>query len=569
MSRMSVRWRRALAAVPLLLCAAALGTGCKINSVAPASCVQDDQCGAGFACMSGSCITQGVPHGTWAIELLPRSDSPAAPTEFSAIGFSDEVTVLTATAKVTVSGNLPAGSAFAGNSHVIATVQTTIPGHADLQVETDWLVDPGASAPPPFSLTVPASTIGQVAKFRLSPLFPANQGTAPVTIAAKLAPTLDLIYVNDSSYIDGRLVMPTPGPMGGFVARALQAGQLVSNVIAIAATGGTFHLEIPPDAAYATTGRPITVEIAPSGSQYTTPRFVTPTVIVRAQANVNLGDLTLPTVVNALSYRFKIVDPAQLPVVGAAVRVRTVLASDDHGVADFLRDGTSDENGNVDLALLPGSATAAQNYEVSVIPPASTTLGIACLSALPLTNQGANSNGGAPTVAAVLQLPSKVSVFGTVAGADGQPVPGVAISATRTAADPNNNCASSIVSAPTGVSSGKDGTFQLLVDPGTYRFDYDPPAGAAVPRLTETNMVVTDAGTPNRTVQLPEGALVKGAVRDSNGNALAFVGVRFFEIACSGQDACFGANRVEPMLSADTHTDADGNFRAVVPPQTP
>ena len=230
---------------------------------------------------------------------------------------------------------------------------------------------------------------------------------------------------------------------------------------------------------------------------------------------------------------------------------------------------TSDENGNVDLALLPGSAASPRTYDVSVIPPPSATLGIACLSGLPLTIEDANPGAGDPPVAAVLNLPSKVALLGTVSGADGLPVPGVAIAATRTAADPTNNCASSIVSAPTSVSTGKDGSFHLLVDPGTYRFDYDPPAGAAVPRLTETNMVVTAAGMPDRMIQLPQGSLLKGAVRDSSGSPLAFVDVRFFSVACVGEEACFGLNRVEPMLSAETHTDAEGNFRAVVPPQTP
>ena len=138
--------RRARLLAPFSLALALLG-GCKINAVAtPTGCVKDIDCPGGASCTNGTCL----PHaagGTWAIELLPTSDSSAAQTQLAAVGFSNEKTnILTADAKATITGDLPEGEALIGHSHVILTIQTPIPGHADLQFQTDWLtLDVGAA----------------------------------------------------------------------------------------------------------------------------------------------------------------------------------------------------------------------------------------------------------------------------------------------------------------------------------------------------------------------------------------------------------------------------------------
>jgi hypothetical protein len=552
----------------LLLCLTALG-GCKINSVAkPTGCVSDMQCGAGSACTSGACIPR-ASRGTWAIELVPRSDSSAATTQIAAVMFSDGDNVLTADAKVSVTGDLPIGSALAGDSHINMTVPTAIPGHPDLQFETDWST-PNSAPPPPFVLTVPAGALGQVATFRLLPQPPRDAAQPPVTIQAVLTPAINLAPVNQSHFVTGRVVTPDPNLAGGFIARAFAGGQLVSNVDTVTSSNsngnGGFRLEIPNQVI--ALGQPITIQITPAGSQFTTPRFTTPAItLVDGVDNLDLGDLNLPTVGFASLFRFKVVGPDHQPVNGATVRARTVISSDSSGAIELVRDGSTDPAGNVDLPLVPGSDGAAQSYDVSVIPPAGSSAGIACINALAITGGAQVPGGGEPPVTAVLSLPSKVLLAGTILSADGEPVSGVALGAIRTAVDPATNCASSIVAPLASTNSGPDGTFQLMVDPGTYRLDFDPPAGAAVPRLTETGVVVTAGQDATRVVQMLSGALLTGRVLGSDGKALPSAEVRFYEIACVDQTSCFGAARVEPILRADTHTDSAGAFRAVVPPQ--
>ena len=121
--------------------------------------------------------------------------------------------------------------------------------------------------------------------------------------------------------------------------------------------------------------------------------------------------------------------------------------------------------------------------------------------------------------------------------------------------------------------------FTLHLDPGTYRFDYDPPAGAPYPRLTETGVVVAappadggvdggadggaDAGVAlARSVRLPPGAIVEGTLRDGTGQPLPLAAVRFYAVTCVDPVACGGSG---PVLQAQARADANGHYRAVIP----
>ncbi len=561
-------YTRSLAGFSLVAIALALVGGCKINAVPTPSCVKDIDCSGGEACSSNGTCIQRAARGTWAIEMLPPGDSSAAQTLLAAVNFSSEKqNQLTADAKVTITGDLPEGEAAIGDSHVITTFQTPIPGHSDLQFQTDWLT-PSTGSTPPFSLAVPASLIGTNVTFLITPLPPRDLAQPPANIQGKLATANHLMIDHSSWFVTGTLVTPDLNLAGGFVAHALSGGQIVSNNATVGVRDGLFRVEIPKQvaaAAAATSGQPITIEIVPSGSQYSTPRFTTPPITVTA--NMEVGNLNLPAIGFATLFRFKVAGPDQKPVSGALVRVHTVLGSDESGSSDMVRDGTTDVNGNVDLPLLPNSNGGTQSYDVAVIPPPGSSLGISCVNGIAIN--GAQNPGGAgtPPVAAQLSLATKATLSGTVTSAEGSAIGGVAIAATRTAVDPASNCSSSVVSSSASGISKPDGTFQLMVDPGTYRLDFDPPAGAAVPRLTQTGVAVTVGATAMGPVGLPSGELVNGSVQGADGTPLSSVDLRLYEIACAGSDQCFGPMRVPPILRAETRSNADGSFQAVVPVQ--
>ena len=366
---------------------------------------------------------------------------------------------------------------------------------------------------------------------------------------------------------------PLQIPQTGFQVRAFQDGQLVSNVATTNPLGG-FRLAIPNDPVYAVNGRPITVELTPGQNQSGSVRFrLHPGDLGQGHRGPRARprDLTMPTLADPNMFRFKVVDPSQQPVAGALVRVRTLISTDGTGAAEFTHDGTSNASGNVDLALIPGVAGAPRPYDIAVIPPTSSSYGLACVNGFRITKGGPLSTPGSgdPPIAGWLALPMRATLSGKIYSADGVPVSGVSISPTRTAADASMPCATTVVSPPASTSTGRDGSYQLLLDPGTYQLDYDPPAGAPVPRLTETGVIVNTGLNPDHAVQMLTGALIKGAVHGSDGTPLPSVGVRFFEVACVGRNDCYGTNRVSPILRGVTHTDSDGTFRVVVPIQLP
>ena len=103
------------------------------------------------------------------------------------------------------------------------------------------------------------------------------------------------------------------------------------------------------------------------------------------------------------------------------------------------------------------------------------------------------------------------------------------------------------------------GAFLLPVDAGTYQLDYDPPAGSAAPRLTEVGIAVDDSDVTHA-VQLPRPGLIEGTVTDADGMALQNATVRIFEPRCAAAAGC----TVPPLLRAETFTDGNGRFRAIV-----
>jgi Carboxypeptidase regulatory-like domain len=156
---------------------------------------------------------------------------------------------------------------------------------------------------------------------------------------------------------------------------------------------------------------------------------------------------------------------------------------------------------------------------------------------------------------------------GTVTDAAGNPVSNVAITATA-GPEATGGCTSTPAISSSTVADS-NGSFSLPLDPGTYQLDYDPPAGAPVPRFTEGVTLKSDVLQVTHDVTLPAAALVKGVVLGPDKLPLASAAVRIFRVLCSGQDDCFGPTRTAPELLAQTVSDGSGNFLAVVPANAP
>jgi hypothetical protein len=115
----------------------------------------------------------------------------------------------------------------------------------------------------------------------------------------------------------------------------------------------------------------------------------------------------------------------------------------------------------------------------------------------------------------------------------------------------------------TSTATDLEGRFTMALDPGRYRFDYDPPPGAPVPRKTALD--VSLSADVVHEVRLDQAAYVQGQVYAPNNKALAMAIVRLYKVRCRSDSDCFGPSRTAPLLIAQARTDATGKFVAVVP----
>jgi hypothetical protein len=542
----------AAVALPLAACGAKNGMG--------PQCQIDAECGAA-ACVSGSCVPRATAPAGWGIELQPRTDETVAALTEAFVPDSGSLDLMAA-GRVTVSATFtPAQSALAPMAgHVVMTVPPGIPGRPDLQFETDIMVSTVDTAVPYFSATVSQGLLGRSAAVAVTPMSPDDSVRAPLTFQSTVAPTIGLDVPSRVFRVTGNLYSAISQARSDFLARAFldSTGQLLSNV-ASTDDGGGFNLVIPGIAEVLDPAQTITVELKAADSTASEPRILRHFSL---GGDLTLGNIYEPAFANPNVFRFNLRGQSAdgPPVSGAVIRARTVLASDSMGSADFQRDSLTDDQGNADLALLPGMLNASRPYTVAVIPPSGSPYGTLCLSSFPLATGG---TAQAPALLQVLTLPLRPIVTGTVVAADGTPVSGVSIAATPAPPDPSSPCADAAGSPPAAAVTAADGSFQFVLDPGSYRFDYDPPRGSPVPRLTEIDVEV--ASDANRVVALPSGALVAGQALRPDGSPLVSAAVRLYEVRCTGPADCTGPARLDPWLRAQTRTDTNGNFKAVIP----
>ncbi|HSZ83542.1 MAG TPA: hypothetical protein VLA14_14750 [Polyangia bacterium] len=550
----------------LFVTALALTPACSHGTtMATTGCASDDQCGAGNACLAGACLPRAAPPAAWAFEVEPKTDSTSADTELTHVSGDDDAFDLTAASSVTVTGELTfdASATPLATAHLVLTTPSSIPGAADLQYETDLIqsATPASAAPvaPAFTFSVPSTIVGHAGTLLVLPSAPDDATHPPATFAITIGPSLTLAVSSKTFAVQGRLLSVLGDAQNGLVARALQAGALASNVVLTGAKAadGAFTLVVPTDRVAGAGAQPITVELEPATTDAPDPSFWSKAIALAS--DTDLGDLRLPAFSQPDVFNFVVRgDTDDAPAVaGALVRARTLLADDASGTTDFLRDGVTDDTGVAHLSLLPGSANALRTYDVSVVPPVGSDFATQCLASYPLS-----AGGNLPAIT----LSRRALLTGTVLSSAGAPVAGVVVLATLAAGDPTappSPCAQDAGPAAATATTAADGTFTLRLDPGTYRFDYDPTAGAPFPRLTEPGVVVSATGA--RTIALPAGALVEGTLRDAGGQPLPLAGVRFYQIACTTSATCTGATRVAPNLEAQAHSDANGHYRAVIP----
>jgi hypothetical protein len=517
------------------------------------ACQQDSDCGAGAACSEKACVPRISGDQTaWTVELLPKSETAFARTEAFPVMFSSEAVTLKVEHEQMVSGSIldldtsTLPMAPAATVRVLLSFPTDV-GRDDRQREVE-AASKTATGPVEFKIGVPESAIGQPATLRMVPLGGVERILPVWSVSLGTLGPMVILSVpksNDLNTVEGILqsALGATEPITDYAVRALVGGTLVSNV-GVTTAQGRFALHIPkainPDA--------VTVELTPQDATSARPIMVTKV----SAAKLNLGVLRLPP--------YSKPQPIDVPVTamgttkklsGVTLRFSTVLpgAVGADATATFRREFQTDKDGVAHVQVLPGNTGETRSYAVAAIPPPNSEFAARCFPSYAVA-----AASGQARVGASLELLPKLGLSGQVVDADGLPLNGVIITVIRKDSTFSRECGTDVASTPPTVTTDADGSYHMMVEPGTYRLEYEPAMGTNSPLLVEDELVISQ--NIQRTVTLPPGALAEGIVRTPEDVPAAGCEVRVFAPGRIGA----------PMeLRGRTRTAVDGRFRIILP----
>lgn len=269
-----------------------------------------------------------------------------------------------------------------------------------------------------------------------------------------------------------------------------------------------------------------------------------------------LGDFMLPAFPDAQTFQFRLEgiesSGMQLAVPEVTVTFETTVGQPGGVTGKYITTTTSDETGVVAVDLVPGDFGYNRPYKVTIITPPTSEF---ASEVKPEFAVGATGGAGE-----VIYLTRRVPFAGHVS-ADSPSLEGITLKARRI--EGYEELAGVLLSTVTD----PDGRFNLLLDPGLYTLELQPPASIPLPRWAlevpeyvqlEADETVWNAGI----ISIPSAAVLQVQVDSASGETQienATVAVYLVEPTCD--QACdFSA-----VLLGEAVTDANGRARLIVP----
>jgi hypothetical protein len=310
---------------------------------------------------------------------------------------------------------------------------------------------------------------------------------------------------------------------------------------------GRFKLKVPNDPVNGINLDLVKVELTPADPAAVEPRLRADV----SAAKPNLGILRLPP-----RPKPQVLDVPVSPmgkttkIPGVTLRFTATLEGAFGAKASLVREFQTDRDGMAHVTLLPGAAGQTLDYAVTVVPPLNSEFAARCFQGYAVASVAA----GQSRVAASIEVVNKLEVSGKITSADGAGQAGVIITAVRQSVTGPQDCGVEVLAAPASVTTGLDGSYRLLLDPGRYRFEYEPPMGSGAAFSVDSDVLVDKS--LQRVVKLPGGVLATGIVRSPAGDPVASCEVRAFDNPTEGKT---------PQLRARSRTGMDGRFSIVLP----
>jgi hypothetical protein len=536
--------------VPVLV-AAALAAAGACGADDEGECSRDSQCASGSACVSHGCVVRIGPEAQrWSLEVAPKLETPYAVRELPDHLLGSGPVLLEVDRPISMSARIGRQayepSETPSSVHVVLSVASTIPGRRGLQFEGDG-VSTGAGQPYEAKVSLPSAVIGRPGQLMVVPLAPLDRWMPPwvfdvmVTESTTVAlPGTEGVLTLEGSVDAAPPTGTEPVPYDG---RLFIRDRLVSNV---ARTDPAGKLLLRVQKSVAQGAAEMRLELGPADRAQ-----ALATVAARiAQGQTNLPSLRIPPFPAPVAFVIPVVaadDGSR--VTGATVRFATVIEAGTSGETRYVRVAQTGADGNATISLIPGSTGQTRDYVVTVIPPPTSELGALCLA----TYSVGSAVTDAPRVGAVITVPRRVETRGRLLSSRRRAAAMVRVRATRQGDLFKPECGGDLASPPAEAVSDGAGRFRLALDPGDYRLEYLPAAGAALPMLIEERVAVADL--IDREVTLPEPVLVEGRVVGPGGEPIADSEVRAFGKSTAG----------DIQLQGVASSGSDGGFRLVLP----
>lgn len=319
----------------------------------------------------------------------------------------------------------------------------------------------------------------------------------------------------------------------------------LSQRVAVKRTTGEFSLALPPSVEWFSN---VNLLVLPLSADALVPQKmfnVDPREPL--QAALSMGDYGVPVKVSG-----RVLGPDKKPVSQATVYLQGRVGG---GGQYRSQKVLTDEGGAFEVLTLPSSGEATMT--LNIVPPAGALAG--------LTLKSVSVARASTVTLADITCAARVKVRGTLQLPSGS-LPAVG---ARVVAEPVGEVAGwprPALGAEALRTTDESGQFELLLDPGQYRFDFLPTEG--LPRVSRiVSVLPADATSPEPVMELSpftlsKGRRITGLVSISGARlmepAVPYASVRFFRVVnVEGKPSA--------LLLSQTLTDQSGNYSTTVP----
>ncbi len=423
--------------------------------------------------------------------------------------------------------------------------------------------DQDVAANPDFTLMLPANVTHSL---RATPAPPFDELFHPTHLELTLGSDEPLVVMfgeaDTTDYLSGVVVDALGAGVAAVQVRATDAdtGLMVSNV-GLTDDWGEFVLAVPKGQ------RTYKLTFSPSEDNLFVPETTHGSVTCCEQSGNTLehpqdvGEFVLPAFPAPKTFQFAFVgidtSGASVGVVGLAATFETTVGQPGGVTGTYSVTATTDDNGIVTVDLVPGDMAENRSYKVTIITSPTSEFASEVRQELQV-----GPNGGAGET---LSLQRRVPFTGHLS-ADSPSLEAITIKARR-----NETVLDGLGGILLTTVTDADGRFNLLLDPGMYTLEIQPPTSIPLPRWAldvpefvqlDADETVWNAGI----ISIPSAAVLQVQVDSADGEAhLENISVAAYLIdpACASEagDPCDYA----AMLLGEGITDSDGLVRLIVP----